>query len=116
MNMKLRTNKWVCVLFTSLILLLPTVVHAQSWSLFGITGEQQKPDQTVPGAFDYPDHTLVRINTTNASCTDFLLATFAPDSQAIGYCATNALIYHTGGAGAYRDDPTRTVIDQDPNV
>src|SRR5204863_9396364 len=38
------------------------------------------------------------------------------DSQSIGYCATNGMIYHTGGDGAYRDNPEQTVHDQDPSV
>src|ERR1041384_128165 len=119
-NLKMRTflpaGLLARVLALFSILAASGIIHAQSWSLIGMTGEQQDATQTTPGTFDHPDHTLVKINTANGSCTDILLATFAPDSAALGYCATNGLIYHTGGDGAYRDDPTRTIIDQDPNV
>jgi hypothetical protein len=89
---------------------------AQTWKLFGISGMQQDATQTVPGTYDHKDHTLFRINTTNGALTKIVTMPWVLDSQSIGYCATNGLIYHTGGDGAYRDDPNRLVHDQDPNV
>jgi len=76
---------------------------------------QQDSTQTVPGVYDHKDHTLFRINTANGALTKIVTMPWVIDSQSIGYCSLNGLIYHTGGDGAYRDGQNN-VHDQDPNV
>jgi hypothetical protein len=74
---------------------------------------QEDPTQTQPPAYDHPDHTVFRINTTNAICTEIVLLPWVLDSQTVGCCTTNGLLYHTGGDGAYTDNPLSLVHDQD---
>ena len=100
------------VLAIAAISAMPGIIHAQTYSLFGITGMQQD-DQTAPGIYTYNDHTLYRINAANGALTKIIRMPWVLDSQSIGYCATNGLIYHTGGDGAYRDGQNN-VHDQDP--
>ncbi len=90
-------------------------VNAQTYQLFGISGMQQDSTQTVPGVYDHKDHTLFRINTVNGALTKIVTMPWVIDSQSIGYCAANGLIYHTGGDGAYRDGQNN-VHDQDPSI
>src|SRR5436309_4595422 len=104
------------VLVLSVLLLVPGMTHAQTWQLFGVSGMQQDATQTVPGIYDHKDHTLFRINAANGALTKVVTMPWVIDSQSVGYCATNGLLYHTGGDGAYRDNPNTTVHDQDPNV
>src|SRR6266850_4458844 len=116
MKNKLFPQSLSCIISLSTLLVVPGVIHAQSYQLFGISGMQQDDTQTVPGTYDFQDHTLFRINSANGALTKIITMPWVIDSQSIGYCATNGLIYHTGGDGAYRDDPTRTVHDQDQSV
>src|SRR6266550_690183 len=82
------------------LLLVPGIVHAaEQWKLIGISGAQQDDTQTIPGVFDWPDHTLWEINHYNGAVNALFQVPFVPDSQAIGYCPTNGLVYHTGGDG-----------------
>jgi hypothetical protein len=81
------------------------------WKLYGITGQQT--DTTLAGTdFQYPDHTVFEINTTNATLTKLMQTVWVNDSQALGFNPQNNLLYHTGGSEAYRNDPTRTGHDQ----
>src|ERR1051325_7920622 len=91
-------------------------VPVDPWRLVGSSGAQQDDTQTVPGEYDHPDHTLWEINHYSGDITRLLLLPWVPDSVAIGYCASNNLVYQTGGDGAYRDDPLRNIHDQDPSV
>lgn len=97
------------------VLMIPGMIHAQSWSLFGISGKQQE-DQVSPGVYTHKDHTLFQINTTNALLTQKIRMTWVPDSDAIGYCSKNGLLYHTAADGAYRNSMSNAVHDQDPSV
>ena len=81
--------------------------HNQAWKLVGITGQQGNDDIAT-----YPDNTLFEINTDTGALTKLFQATFIPDSHSIGYNPDSGLLFHTGGAGAYRDDPTRTGTPQ----
>ena len=106
----LRYASIVCGLF-----LMGTVSRAE-WKLYGITGQQgdTRPADSGTG-FKYPDHTLFEINPANAALTKLFTLTWINKSQAIGFCPTNNLIYHTGGAAAYRNDPLQTEQDQGGN-
>jgi hypothetical protein len=95
--------------------LVPGVSHAQSYTLFGISGKQQA-DQVAPGVYTHKDHTLFEVNTNTALLTEKLRMTWVPDSDAIAYCSKNGLLYHTASSGAYRDNMTDTAHDQDPTV
>jgi hypothetical protein len=83
------------------------VAHAQPWQLVGITGQQGNDDIAT-----YPDNTLFDINLTTGALAKLFTATYIPDSHSIGYNPVSGLLYHTGGANAYRDDPTRTGTPQ----
>lgn len=94
---------------------LQDVIHAQTYRLFGISGKQQA-DQVAPDVYTYKDHTLFEINTATALLTEKIRMTWVPDSDAIGFCPQNGLIYHTASSGAYRDNMSNTAHDQDPSV
>jgi hypothetical protein len=94
-----------------------SITFAQSggtgaWKLIGITGQQGDATKDETGNFVHPDNCLFEINTTNATATKLFKATWAPDSQSIGYNPESGLLYHTAGSAAYRDDPTRTGHEQ----
>jgi hypothetical protein len=92
--------------------LISTASHA-AWKLYGITGQQTDTTPADSGTgFKYPDHTLVEINTSNAAVSPLFTLTWINDSQAIGFCPTNNLIYHTGGSEAYSNNPERIGHDQ----
>src|ERR1041385_7753291 len=91
--------------FGLLICLLAVSTSAgERWRLVGASGAQQDDTQTVPGVYDHPDHSLWEINHYNGAVNLLTLLPWVPDSVAIGYCASNNLVYQTGGDGAYRDD------------
>jgi hypothetical protein len=84
----------------------------QGWRLIGITGQQGDDTKNAQGEFVYPDNTLYEIDQSSGVLTKLFRTTWVPDSHSIGYCPTNNLLYHTGGAAAYRDDPARTGHEQ----
>lgn len=116
--MKNNLSKKLCAGVASLLvsLAVPLATSGQSYQLFGVSGMQQNETQTVPGTYDHKDHTLFRISTTNGSLTKIVTMTWVIDSQSVGYCAANGLLYHTAGDGAYRDSPFSPVHDQDSSV
>jgi hypothetical protein len=95
------------------LLQLPGIIHAQSYKLFGISGEQQS-EQLAPGVYDHKDHTLFSIDTSTGLLTDVIRMTWVIDSQALSYCPVNGLLYHSAGSEAYRNGQN-TVHDQDSN-
>jgi hypothetical protein len=112
MNMSLCTPRSALVLAAISLLLAPRASNAQGWRLVGITG-QQSDDQTDPQTnFIYPDNTLFEISLTNGSLKKLFRPTWVPDSHSIGYNPVDGLLYHSGGASAYRDDPLRTGHEQ----
>lgn len=106
------TKSLAALIAISALLPMPGVVQAQSYRLFGISGKQQS-DQIAPGVYDHKDHTLFQINTSTALLTEKIRMTWVIDSDAVGYCDKNGLIYHTASGGAYRDGQN-AVHDQDP--
>lgn len=106
--------KWLSrITFASVLLLLSGITHAQvSWRLIGITGQQGNETLDPQGGFLYPDHTLYEINLTTAAITKLLTLTFVNDSQAIGFCPVNGLLYHSAGSESYSNNPFRTGHDQ----
>src|SRR6185295_592189 len=100
------------VVAASLLLTTPLFADSYGWRLIGITGQQDNANATA-----YPDHTLFDLD---AFFTDpgfgyplqMFKATFINDSQAIGYCPTNDLVYHTGGSESYSNNPLRKGHDQ----
>src|SRR5689334_8854594 len=99
-----------------LALLVPCIASAQNWKLVGISGQQGDPTGG-PGAFSFPDHTLFDLDQLfldpgfGAAEKMFTLP-FVNDSQSIGFCPTDGLIYHTGGSESYSNNPRRTGHDQ----
>src|ERR1051325_10694394 len=89
-----------------IVCLLPGVIHAQTYRLFGISGKQQA-DQVSPGVYTNKDHTLFEINTGTGLLTEKLRMTWVPDSDAIAYCSKNGLLYHTAADGGYRDSMSK---------
>jgi hypothetical protein len=88
------------------------VVDSRSWRLIGITGQQGDATPDGQGGYLYPDNTLFEISQTNGAITKLFRPTWIPDSHSIGYCLSNNLLYHSGGAGAYRDNPLQTGHEQ----
>jgi hypothetical protein len=103
------------VLAVLALLAVPGINQAQTYTLFGISGKQQA-DEVSPGVYTHADHTLYQISTTNALLTQKLRMSWVPDSDAIGYCPKTGLLYHTASGGAYRDNMSNVVRDQDPNT
>jgi len=112
----MKSNSIECALSASLalagLILSQSSVHAQAWKLVGITGQQGDATLAEAGGFLHPDNTIYQINPATGSITKLFTATFAPDSHSIGFDPVANLLYHTAGAGAYRDDPNRTGTPQ----
>ncbi|HKQ39450.1 MAG TPA: hypothetical protein VJ063_15340 [Verrucomicrobiae bacterium] len=96
----------------SLLFMAPLLGHAAGWKLIGITGQQGSDDVT-----GLPDHTLFDLDLyfTDPGFgypVQMFKVTFVTDSQAIGYCPTNDLLYHTAGSESWNNNPLRTGSDQ----
>ena len=98
--MKLRTDIFSIAALIC-VLCLVNSLNAQS-RLVGITGNQEDGDQV-----SFPDVTLFEIDLADASTTKLMPLTFIPDTDAIGFNPDDGLLYHTGGAEAWTDDPNR---------
>ena len=101
----------------AILLLAPGIVDAQNWKLIGITGQQADTTLGGTGGYLYPDHTLFDLDPLFTdpffgTPEPLFQAPFVNDSQAIGYCPTNGLVYHTGGSASYSNDPLRKGHDQ----
>ena len=79
-------------------------LRAEDWILIGISGQESDDNTDAAGHFVYQDHTIYQINHYNAAVHRLVQVPWVPDSQAIGYCPTNSLVYHTAGASSYRND------------
>ena len=109
---KIYLGNSATAIFASLLLVTPVFADSYGWRLIGITGQQDNANVSA-----YPDHTLIDLD---AFFTDpgfgyavpMFQATFVNDSQAVGYCPTNDLVYHTGGSESYSNNPRRTGHDQ----
>jgi hypothetical protein len=98
----------------SILALLPEIIHAQNVRLYGITGQQGNGtliNPEDPQSFQYPDHTLFDINLTTGALTKVMRMTFVNDSQAIGYCPADGMLYHTAGSESYSSNPFRSGND-----
>jgi hypothetical protein len=96
----------------STLLLAPQIGDAQGWKLVGITGQQDNAD-----TFNFPDHTIFDLDTfltdPGFGVSDKLFtATFVNDSQSIGFCPADGLLYHTAGSESYSNNPLRQGHDQ----
>src|SRR3954469_10973874 len=114
--MSLAPQKFVRATILSALLLTPAMAGAQGWKLVGISG-QQGDTTPGPGGFAYPDHTLFDIdplfNDPGFGQPQVLFQLpFINDSQSIGFCPVDGLLYHTGGSEAYSNNPRRTGHDQ----
>jgi hypothetical protein len=87
----------VCVL-SATTFAAPTQIR-----LLGVTGNRN----TGEGGRDPNDQRLFEINLTDFSLTPIFSFPFVPDTISIGFNPSDGLLYRTGGAGAYRNDPTR---------
>jgi hypothetical protein len=98
------------------LLLAPVLVEAQGWKLIGITGQQGNTTSDGAGGFLYPDHTIYDLDAILVDpfgTPEKLFATpFVNDSQSIGFSPATGLIYHTGGAESYSNNPLRRGNDQ----
>jgi hypothetical protein len=90
----------------------PAATGGSGWRLIGITGQQGDDTRNAQNEFLYPDNTLFEINLANGALTKLFRTTWVPDSHSIGYSPANNLVYHSAGAGAYRDDPLRAGHEQ----
>jgi hypothetical protein len=86
------------------------------WKLIGITGQQGNTTSDGAGGFLYPDHTIYDLDAILSDAfgtpEKLFAAPFVNDSQAIGFCPTDGLIYHTGGSESYSNNPLRRGNDQ----
>ena len=111
--MKGHLHKPVCAIILVALLSLTGIIHAAGvWRLVGITGAQTDDTQTTQGVYDHPDHTLYEIDYSNGAIAPLFQLPWVNDSQAMGYCPTNGLVYHTGGSEAYSNNPLRNGHDQ----
>ena len=95
-----------------LLLITPIIGHTAGWKLVGITGQQGNENIAA-----YPDHTLFDLDLYFTDpgfgyAVQMFRTTFANDSQAIGFCPVDGLLYHTGGAESWNNNPLRTGSDQ----
>jgi hypothetical protein len=94
----------------------PALVQADNWKLVGISGQQGDTTMNGVGGFLYPDHTLFDLDSFLVDAfgvaEKILQLPFVNDSQAIGYCEANGLLYHTGGSESYSNNPLRAGHDQ----
>src|SRR6185503_2685629 len=95
------------------LVLAPVLVNAQGgWKLVGLTGQMDNGDIAA-----FPDHTLFDLELFFTDpgfgyAQRMFQMTFVNDSQAIGYCHTNHLLYHTAGSESYSNNPLRKGHDQ----
>jgi len=93
------------------------IVDAQTVKLIGISGQQGDTTPSALGGFQYPDHMLFDLDAlftdpNFGEVAQLFPAPFVNDTQAIGFCPTNGLVYHTGGSESYSNNPLRNGHDQ----
>ena len=98
------------------LLLAPALGNAQAWKLIGISGQQGDTTAGGTGGFAYPDHMLFDLDELLTDdfgeVAQLFQVPFVNDSQSIGYCPANGLVYHTGGSESYSNNPQRKGHDQ----
>ena len=98
------------------LLLAPALGNAQAWKLIGISGQQADTTAGGTSGFAYPDHMLFDLDELLTDefgeVAQIFQVPFVNDSQSIGFCPANGLVYHTGGSESYSNNPLRKGHDQ----